>query len=138
MDQIKEAAPRLQYIFDTIGDKFSSSTASYALGEADGTLCTVRPGKANTEGVSSQAKVTDILVWTVFLKDYQYKDSKWPANEGDHKLTSELFENLPQLLEDGTIRPNQPKVLKVLEKVPEGFQEYRDCKISSYKIVYAI
>ncbi|KAF9693654.1 hypothetical protein EKO04_008400 [Ascochyta lentis] len=138
VDQIKEAAPRLQYIFDTIGDKSSSSTASQAFGEGGGTLCTVRPGNANTEGVSSQAKVTDVLVWTAFLKDHQYKDFKWPANEDDHKLASELFENLPTWLEDGTIKPNEAKVLKGLEKVPEGFQEYRDGRISGYKIVYAI
>jgi hypothetical protein len=31
-----------------------------------------------------------------------------------------------------------PKVLEGLESVPEGFQEYRDGKISGYKIVYNI
>jgi NADPH:quinone reductase-like Zn-dependent oxidoreductase len=138
VDKIKETAPRLQYIFDTIGDKTSSATASHALGEAGGTLCTVRPGKANTEGVTSQAKITDVLVWTAFLKDHQYKNFKWPANEDDHKLSAELFERLPQWVEDGTIKANKPKVLKGLEKVPEGFQEYRDGKISGYKIVYAL
>lgn len=138
VDQIKGAAPRLQYIFDTIGDKSSSATASHTLGEASGTLCTVRPGKANTEGCSSQAKITDVLVWTAFLKDHQYKEFKWPASEADHKLSAELFENLPQWLEDGTIKPNEAKVLKGLENVPEGFQEYRDGKISGYKIVYAV
>lgn len=138
VEQIKGVAPRLQYIFDTIGDKSSSSTASHALGEGGGVLCTVRPGKANTEGVSSQAKVTDVLVWTAFLKDHQYKDFKWPAHEADHKLARELFENLPKWLEDGTIKANKPKVLKGLEKVPDGFQEYRDGKISGYKLVYAI
>lgn len=138
VDQIKGAAPRLQYIFDAIGDKTSSATASHALGEAGGTLCTVRPGKANTEGVSSQTKVTDVLVWTAFLKDHQYKEFKWPANEDDHKLSAELFEKLPEWLEDGAIKPNRPKVLKGLEEIPEGFQEYRDGKISGYKIVYAL
>lgn len=137
VDQIKIVAPQLQYIFDTIGDKSSSSTASHALGEAGGTLCTVRPGKANTVDVSSQAKVTDVLVWTAFLRDHQYKDFKWPVNENDHKLAAELFEHLPRWLEDGTIRPNETKVLQGLEKVPEGFQEYRDGLISGYKIVYA-
>ena len=57
VDQIRDATPRLQYIFDTIGDRSSSATASHAFGEAGGTLCTVRPGKANTEGVSSQARL---------------------------------------------------------------------------------
>lgn len=138
VEQIKNAAPRTQYIFDTIGDKSSSATASQTLGGAGGTLCTVRPGKANTEGVSSRTTVTDVLVWTAFLKDHEYKEFKWPANKDDHKLSAELFENLPQWLEDGTIRPNEPKVLRGLEKVPEGFQEYRDGNISGYKIVYSI
>lgn len=138
VNKIRKAVPRLQYIFDTIGDKTSSAIASQALGEEGGTLCTVRPGKANTEGVSSRANITDVLVWTAFLKDHQYKDFKWPANESDHKLSAELFEKLPQWLEDGTIKANNPKVLKGLEKVPEGFQEYRDGKISGYKIVYEV
>lgn len=136
--QIKNAVPRLQYILDTIGDASSSATASHALGEGGGVLCTVRPGKANTEGVSTHAKITDVLVWTAFLEDHQYKAFKWPANKDDHELASELFEKLPQWLEDGTIKPNDAKVLEGLEKVPEGFQEYRDGKISGYKIVYAI
>lgn len=136
--RIKDTAPHLQYIFDTIGDKSSSTTASHALGEAGGTLCTVRPGKAHTEGVSSRAKVTDVLVWTAFLKDHQYKEFKWPASDDDHELSAELFKNLPQWLEDGTIEPNETKVLHGLEKVPEGFQEYREGRISGYKIVYAI
>jgi NADPH:quinone reductase-like Zn-dependent oxidoreductase len=137
-DQIKKAASGLKYIFDTIGDKSSSATASHALGEQGGTLCTVRPGKANTEDVTSRTKATDVLVWTAFLKDHQYKEFKWPASQDDHNLSSELFEKLPQWLEDGTIKPNEAKVLKGLEAVPEGFQEYRDGKISGYKIVYAL
>ena len=138
VDNIKKAAPDLEYTFDTIGQKYSSTQASHAITDKGGVLCTVRPGKANTEGVTSQAKITDVLVWTAFLKDHQYKNFKWPANEDDHKLSAELFERLPQWVEDGTIKANKPKVLKGLEKVPEGFQEYRDGKISGYKIVYAL
>lgn len=138
VDQIKNTAPRLQYVFDTIGDESSSATASKALGEAGGTLCTVRPGKANTEGVSSRAKVTDVLVWTAFFKDHQYKEFKWPAHKEDHTLAFELFDKLPQWLDDGSIKPNQPRVLRGLNKVHEGFWEYREGKISGYKIVYAI
>ncbi|OSS51852.1 hypothetical protein B5807_03670 [Epicoccum nigrum] len=138
VEQIKSAAPRLQYVFDTIGDRSSSATASKTLGEAGGMLCTVRPGKANTEGVSSQTKVTDVLVWTAFLKDHQYKEFKWPAHKEDHTLAFELFDKLPQWLEDGTIKPNQPKILHGLDKVHQGFQEYREGKLSGCKIVYAI
>jgi hypothetical protein len=80
------------------------------LGEAEGTLCTLRPGRANTEGVSSRAKVTDVLVWTVFLKDHhQYKEFNWPAHKEDHTLAFELFHKLSQWLEDETTKPNNPQ-----------------------------
>jgi hypothetical protein len=51
--------------------------ASRAL-SGEGHLCTLRPGKANTENVVSGTHVTDVL-WTVFLKDYSYGQSKWPV-----------------------------------------------------------
>lgn len=36
------------------------------------------------------------------------------------------------------MKPTPARVLKGLDAVPEGFQEYRDGKISAYKIVYEI
>lgn len=56
----------------------------------------------------------------------------------DHELGSELFEKLPTWLENGTVKPNNPKVLPGLDAVGEGFQEYRDGKISAYKVVYEL
>jgi NADPH-dependent curcumin reductase CurA len=49
-----------------------------------------------------------------------------------------LFEKLSSWIEEGRIKPNTPKVKKGLETVPEGFQEYRDGKVSAYKIVYEV
>jgi Zn-dependent alcohol dehydrogenase len=80
VDNIKKAAPDLEYTFDTIGSGDSSTHASQAITSKGGVLCTVRPGKANTEGVAKHVKVTDVLVWTAFLKDHQYKDFHWPVN----------------------------------------------------------
>jgi hypothetical protein len=60
------------------------------------------------------------------------------ASKDDHELASELFQNLPTWLESGTIKPSVPKLLDGLESVPVGFQEYRDGKISGYKIVYKL
>lgn len=156
VEKIKEATPTLKYIFDTIGNKKSSATASRALQEETGFLCTVRPGKANTENVTSGTTVTDVLVWTAFLKDHAYGTFKWPvsryapvslnqppnymmqASKEDHELSTELFEKLVPWLEKGTVKPSHPKVLPGLDSVPEGFQEHRDGKISAYKIVYAL
>ncbi|KAL4898499.1 putative zinc-binding dehydrogenase family oxidoreductase [Aspergillus ambiguus] len=137
VEKIKEAAPSLKHIFDTIGNPSSSVTASYAL-RSGGNLCTVRPGKAHTENVAAGTHVTDVLVWTAFLKDHSYGEYKWPASEDDHNLCAELFEKLPAWLEQGVVRPSKPKVYHGLEAVPEGFQEYRDGKISAYKIVYEL
>lgn len=60
------------------------------------------------------------------------------ASKEDHELSAELFEKMPSWLEKGILKPSHPKLLKGLDAVPEGFQEYRDGRISAYKIVYAV
>lgn len=51
----------------------------------------------------------------------------------------EFCEQLPKLLSKEIIKPNNAKVYaNGLDGVTEGFQEYRDGKISNYKIVYKL
>ncbi|KAE8416814.1 putative zinc-binding dehydrogenase family oxidoreductase [Aspergillus pseudocaelatus] len=138
VEDIRKAAPNIYHVFDTVGNQGSSPTASQVFGDRQGRICTVRPGKANTEGVSENAHVTDVLVWTAFLKEHRYGTFYWPASEKDNELASELFEKLGPWLEEGTIKPNVTKVLSGLDAVSGGFQKYRDGKISAYKIVYQI
>ncbi|WYZ37982.1 hypothetical protein EsH8_II_001488 [Colletotrichum jinshuiense] len=139
VESIKKAAPGLKYVFDTIGNKTSSGQASQAVDESGGRLCTVRPGKANTDDVTKQTTVTDVLVWTAFLKDHQYGAFKWPANEGDHMLATEFIEKLPEWVEEGKLKPNNPKVIPGgLDGVEKGFQLYRDGGISATKLVYKL
>ncbi|GJC89621.1 trans-enoyl reductase [Colletotrichum liriopes] len=117
----------------------SSAQASKAINESGGSLCTVRPGKANTEDVTKQTKVTDVLVWTAFLKDHQYGTFKWPANESDHQLGTEFFEKLPSWVAEGKLKPNTPQIIpKGLDGVEKGFQLYRDGVISGTKLVYQL
>lgn len=78
--KIQEIAPGLAHTFDTIGNETSSALSSQAFGSNQGNLCTVRPGKANTENVTPNTKVTDVLVWTAFLKDHSYGEFKWPVS----------------------------------------------------------
>lgn len=79
VSKIVNAEPNLKYVFDTIGNDKSSVTASQAITSKGGRLCTVRPGKAFTEGVSKQTTVTDVLVWTAFLKEHRYGEFFWPV-----------------------------------------------------------
>lgn len=79
VNKIKQASSNIAYIFDTIGNSTSSTLASQTL-EKSGVLCTVRPGKANTEKVTAQTKVTDVLVWTAFLKEHRYAQFHWPVS----------------------------------------------------------
>lgn len=138
-DKIKEAAPDLKYVFDTIGNETSSVTASKAIDKNGGTLCTTRPTKEHTENVTGQTKVTCVLVWTAFLTDHEYSGIRWPASEDDHKLATELFGQLPEWIEAGKIKPNKPKFIQGgLDGIEEGFQMYRDGKISAEKIVYEL
>ncbi|KAL2801529.1 hypothetical protein BJX63DRAFT_438749 [Aspergillus granulosus] len=62
------------------------------------------------------------------------KGRLYTASKEDHELASELFEKLPDWLGQGTVKPGHPKVLRGLDAVSEGFQGYRDGKISAYKI----
>ncbi|KAK1514623.1 hypothetical protein CABS01_06602 [Colletotrichum abscissum] len=139
IESIRNTTPGLKHVFDTIGNKSSSGQASQAIDESGGRLCTVRPGKANTENVSKQTTVTDVLVWTAFLKDHQYAQFKWPASEEDHKLGTEFYEKLPGWVEAGKLKPNKPKAISGgLDGVDKGFQVYRDGAISGEKLVYQL
>lgn len=54
-------------------------------------------------------------------------------------MSAELFKKLPGWLREKKIVPNNTKVYdNGLDDVEKGFQEYRDGKISAYKIVYKI
>jgi hypothetical protein len=77
---IKSAVPNIEYVFDCIGNETSSTLASQTVWPEGGILCTVRPGKVFTENVENRVKVTDVLVWTAFLKDQSYKEFKWPVS----------------------------------------------------------
>ncbi|KAH6972256.1 chaperonin 10-like protein [Ilyonectria sp. MPI-CAGE-AT-0026] len=129
-----------KYVFDYKDPEVTSSaTASTAMREAGGILCTVRPSKEFTEHVSSRTKVTSILVFTSFLKEHQMGSCILPASEEDHQLATEFYQALPSLLSQGKIRPNTPWVIdQGLGGVNEGFQAFRDGKISGYKIVYKL
>ena len=155
VEELRAAAPELAHVFDTIGNTSSSETASRAV-QTPGRLCTVRPGKANTEKVIDGVELTDVLVWTAFLKVHSYGKFYWPvsfqnfygipvdgslihsrqASEDDHKLATELFARLPELLASGKVRPNDVLSLQGLDSVPQGFEMYRQGKISAQKIVY--
>lgn len=80
VEKIQTVALSLRHASDTIGNPNSSLTASRALQGGAGGLCTVRPGKANTENVTAGTYVTDVLVWTAFLKDHSYGKFKWPIS----------------------------------------------------------
>lgn len=78
--KIKQSAPGLRYVFDTIGDETSSPAASSAITSDQGVICTVRPGKQHTEGVAKGVRITSVLVWTAFLKEHRYGDFVWPVS----------------------------------------------------------
>ncbi|KAI8169931.1 Trans-enoyl reductase [Colletotrichum sp. SAR 10_70] len=78
--RIREAVPNLEYVFDTIGNATSSANASKALKDSTGRLCTVRPGKANTENVPSTVEVSDVFVFTAFPTAHSYRgNAHWPT-----------------------------------------------------------
>ena len=79
--KIKRALPNLNNVFDTVGNESSSATAAKAISGTEGLLCTVRPGKANTQDVPSDVKVTEVFVFTAFPTEHTYRGkAHWPVS----------------------------------------------------------
>lgn len=78
---INRALPNLNNVFDTVGNESSSATAAKAISSTEGLLCTVRPGKANTQDVPSHVKVTEVFVFTAFPTEHNYRGkAHWPVS----------------------------------------------------------
>ncbi|KAI9742115.1 MAG: hypothetical protein M1834_000505 [Cirrosporium novae-zelandiae] len=139
VEKIKKAVPDITYVFDAVGSKESSRKGSEAVSSSKGgVLCTVRPGKTNTEAVVEGVRVTDVVVWTGLNREIKLTGYEWPASKEDYELSVEFYENLPKYLISGAIKPNTPKILNGLEAVSEGFKLHRERKISAFKIVYKV
>lgn len=87
ISKVKTALPDLGRVFDTIGNATSSATATEAISNPEAVLCTVRPGKANTQNVPSHVKVTDVFVFTAFPTEHNYRNvAHWPVSILDSDL----------------------------------------------------
>ncbi|KAJ4169027.1 hypothetical protein NW754_010959 [Fusarium falciforme] len=137
--KIKAAVPDLQHVFDTIGNTTSSATAAQAIGKPGGVLCTVRPGKVNTENVPSTVKVTDVFVFTAFPTEHNYRGkAHWPIKMTDHQLSSELHGQLETLLGNGSLKPIPIRFLGQLSPstVEEAMKANREGRVSREKLVF--
>ncbi|KAK7452588.1 hypothetical protein CaCOL14_004503 [Colletotrichum acutatum] len=139
--KLQTVVPTLSHIFDTIGNASSSAMAAAALHGRAGVLCTVRPGKANTEEVPSNIKVTDVFVFTAFPTAHTYRGLvHWPVSMPNHLLSAELYERLPSLLESNAIKPPPVKLLGRLspQTVNEAMELNRGGKISAEKLCFDV
>jgi NADPH:quinone reductase-like Zn-dependent oxidoreductase len=89
--QIADAVLDLAHAFDCIGNPTSSTLSAQAMGDKKGVICTVRPGKQHTENVPKNVGVTDVLIFTAFLKPHVYKIVfHWPVSTPCRILMSQL------------------------------------------------
>ena len=136
---IKDALPNIRYVFDTIGNEQSSGQASQTICEAGGLLTTVRPGKLFTGEVAIRVQATDVVVWTAFGKEINFRNLHLPRRQEDRDLACELYEKLPELLQTRAVRPNAVRVIDGgLNGVAQGFELHRTKKISGHKLVYVV
>lgn len=139
VEDIKKTLPNIKYVLDCIGTEESSTLASQTVVEAGGKLCTIQPGKRNTENVADRLEVSDVLVFTAFYEELNYGKVTVAVRKEDRDLSHELYRNLPSWLENGTMTPNKPRIVEGgLEGVEKGFELYRSGKISGEKVVYRI
>ncbi|KAK1657234.1 chaperonin 10-like protein [Colletotrichum godetiae] len=141
VSNLQTTLPKLSHVFDTIGNTISSATAAAALNGRPGVLCTVRPGKANTDSVPSNIKVTDVFVFTAFPTAHTYRGLvNWPVSMPSHILSAELYEQLPSLLQSKSISPPPVKIMGKLgpQPVMEAMALNRDGKISAEKLCFEV
>ncbi|KXH64070.1 hypothetical protein CSAL01_01317 [Colletotrichum salicis] len=154
--KLQTTLPTLSHVFDTIGNTTSSVTASATLNARPGALCTVRPGKANTEEIPSNIKVTDVFVFTAFPTAHTYRGLvHWPevrsrcadlsfpcpqVSMPSHLLSAELYEQLPDLLQNKSVSPPPVKIMGKLgpQSVMEAMGLNRDGKISAEKLCFEV
>ncbi|RBR07274.1 uncharacterized protein FIESC28_10773 [Fusarium coffeatum] len=137
--KIKQALPSLENVFDTVGNSNSSATAARTISGKEGLLCTVRPGKANTQDVPSHVKVTEVFVFTAFPTEHNYRGkAHWPVKMGDHNLSAEFHGQLEDLLNDGTLKPPPVRTIGQLSPstVEEAMKLNRQGRISGEKLVF--
>ncbi|KAH6645688.1 hypothetical protein BKA67DRAFT_526993 [Truncatella angustata] len=143
---IRETHPNITHVFDTVGNATSSATASSCIAASKGKLCTVRPGKANTSHIAKNVEVSDVFVFTAFLKEHSYRNAAfWPANyyqmhPENHTLSAELYSLLPNLLASGIIHPRPVQSLGKLsvESVEKAMDLNRQGKVSNAKLCFDI
>ncbi|UZP43387.1 hypothetical protein NXS19_011203 [Fusarium pseudograminearum] len=138
--KIRSLPPSFGHAFDTIGSIDSSSNAAAALNE-DGVFCTVRPGKANTQGIPKSIKVTDVFVFTAFPTPHTYRGAvHWPVIWDNHYLSAELYKKIPELLSKGLIVP--PRVRNMGRLSPatltEAMELNRAGKVSAQKLYFEV
>ncbi|CZS97564.1 hypothetical protein WAI453_008696 [Rhynchosporium graminicola] len=141
-ENIAKAVPDLAYGFDCIGNSTSSTLSGQAMGSKEGSvICTVRPGKANTENVPSNVKVTDVLVFTAFLKPHVYETVyKWDTHPEDHALSKEMYEKIPEWTQDGSLVPQKPRDMGKLsvDSLKEAMELNRQGKVSNEKLCFQV
>ena len=139
VEDIKKTLPNITYVLDCIGSEESSMLASQAVVDAGGKLCTMTPGKRTARRVEKRLEVSDVLVFTALFKELNYGQFTVPVREEDRDLSHELYENLPEWLQSGKIKPNKPRIVDGgLDGVEKGFELFRSGAISREKVVYCI
>ncbi|KAF5975109.1 toxD [Fusarium coicis] len=137
--KIRSAVPNLQHVFDTVGNETSSATAARCVNQPQGMLCTVRPGKANTQDVPSHIKVTDVFVFTAFPTEHSYRGkAHWPVKMNDHKLSADFHGQLEILLGNGSLKPSPVRLMGQLSPstVEKAMDLNRQGSISGEKLVF--
>ncbi|VTT68137.1 unnamed protein product [Fusarium fujikuroi] len=139
VSKIRSALPNLQHVFDTVGNETSSATAARSVSQPEGVLCTVRPGKANTQDVPSHVKVTDVFVFTAFPTEHSYRGkAHWPVKMNDHKLSADFHSQLETLLGNGSLKPSPVRLMGQLSpsSVERAMDLNRQGSISGEKLVF--
>ncbi|KAK2616927.1 hypothetical protein QQS21_000015 [Conoideocrella luteorostrata] len=141
-DQVRKLShDNLQHAFDCISELDTTGQVIRAMSSTKGghLVCILRKNSEYGDEFK-KVRIESTLVYTVFGRPLTYGafDNLGGPTPQDKAFWEKYLDQLPGLLENGTIKPNPVKELGGLDDILDGFKYQKEGKLSAEKLVYKI
>lgn len=139
--KVKEATgSSIHNAFDTISTIESQILSIQTFAPGPGKLLTIQAPQTDAQKLREDVKVQHTLLYTCHGRAFSYGTrAHYPASPEDRAHMANFLKKLPELVKNGTIKPNPVKKWEGgLEAIKDGLQYMQDGKVSGEKIVYSV
>lgn len=125
----------LTLVMDCIAEGDSPKICEEAISSKGGAISYLLNAKHTRTDVENK----HTFGYTIFGEDFEKRGNKWTAKPEDYEHAKKFWVITKKLLEDGKLKTHPTKVEKNgLVGAFDGFQQFRDAKVSGVKLVYRV